>query len=484
MPAEETKETKGAGKGRGRDAGSGGAADLQNAPVARHEGRGMPHSEEAEKGLIGSILIAPEEVLSDGIQQVVPEYFHLPSHRIIYEQLLAMWDKNQQIDIVTATQALRDKSQLDQVGGPARIAELFSFVPTAANAGFYRTILREKYLLRQIIGLCTKFSVRAYDAQDEVHQLVDEFEAGAYAVNSERLSTTQAPLKDLIMRVIEDIEKINANKGQVAGLSTGFKGIDKLLSGLHPAEMIVIAARPSMGKTALAMNIAEHVVLNERKPVAVFSLEMSTSQLIQRLLGSMARIDLSRMRNGFLSHADFDNLVKAAGLLADCPLYIDDTPSIPILELRAKARRLKSSKGIELVVIDYLQLIRSPSKRGLDSRQQEISEVSAGVKALAKELEVPVIVLAQLNRQPDARNAGEPRLSDLRESGSIEQDADVVGLLYRPDYYNKEDSEGADNLGKAELKIDKQRNGPVGKVLLTFLKEYTRFEDRIENSED
>ena len=283
------------------------------------------------------------------------------------------------------------------------------------------------------------------------------------------------------MDAIEAIQDLYDRRGSVTGLATGFAELDKMTNGLHAAEMIVIAARPSMGKTALAMNIAEHVALQLQKPVAIFSLEMSTQQLIQRLLCSRARVNLQRVRDGFLNEGDFRSLTNAASKLADGKIFIDDSAGLSIVELRAKARRLKSQHNIELIVIDYLQLLRSTSRRASENRQIEIAEISSGIKALSKELDIPIIVLAQLNRNPENRTGdskGRPRLSDLRESGSIEQDADLVGLLVREEYYADDEDSKKELEGKAELIIAKQRNGPVGDVTLTFLKEYTRFEDR------
>jgi replicative DNA helicase len=293
------------------------------------------------------------------------------------------------------------------------------------------------------------------------------------------------PTKDLVMDAIEQIEKLYENRGSVTGLATGFVELDRMTSGLHPAEMIVIAARPSMGKTAFAMNIAEYVSMELAKPVVVFSLEMSSQQLVQRILCSRARVDLQKVRDGFLGDRDFPSLTAAASQVAASKMFIDDTPGLTITELRAKARRMKSQHDIQLIVIDYLQLLRSMSRRAQDNRQLEISEISAGIKALAKELELPIIVIAQLNRQPDtrAKEGGRPRLSDLRESGSIEQDADLVGLLVRAEYYAEDEEEKKESEGKAQLIIAKQRNGPTGDVRLTFLKQYTRFESRSRDRE-
>jgi replicative DNA helicase len=288
-------------------------------------------------------------------------------------------------------------------------------------------------------------------------------------------------MKDQVMQAIESIEALYERRGGITGLPTGFAEFDRMTDGLHESEMIVIAARPSMGKTAWAMGVAEHVAIDQKLPVAVFSLEMSSQQLVQRLLCSRARVNLQRVRDGFLAERDFPSITAAASKLAEAKIFIDDSASLSILELRAKARRLKAQHGIRLIVVDYLQLLRSTTRRAQDNRQLEISEISSGLKSLAKELHVPVLVLAQLNRQPEARSGGKPRLSDLRESGSIEQDADLVGLLVRPEIYEEDEDARAEKAGEAELIIAKQRNGPIGEIALTFLKEFTRFEDRARN---
>jgi len=334
--------------------------------------------------------------------------------------------------------------------------------------------------LRRLISACNRLSTQCYDQQGEMAQLLDEAEKEIFAITGEHVKTEIIPTRDLVMEAIEQIEKLYENRGSVTGLPTGFVELDRMTNGLHAAEMIVIAARPAMGKTAFAMNIAEHVSMDIGKAVAVFSLEMSSQQLVQRILCSRAKVDLQRVRNGFLSERDFPNLTAAASQVAAAKMFIDDTPGLTVTELRAKARRLKSQHDIQLIVIDYLQLLRSMSRRAQDNRQLEISEISAGIKALAKELSLPIIVIAQLNRQPDtrAKEGGRPRLSDLRESGSIEQDADVVGLLVRPEYYETDDEAKQERAGEAELIIAKQRNGPTGDVPLTFLKQYTRFETR------
>ena len=427
------------------------------------------------------MLISPREIIAECVEKINEEYFYIPAHQIIYSALVELWNAGQGIDLITFTQVLRDRNTLDAVGGAAAITNLFTYVPTAANVTYYLEIVRDKFILRQIISACTESVRRSFEEQDEVNNLLDEVEKKIFAVGEDRFKGQMPTMREQVMEAIESIEKLYANRGSITGLSTGFSMLDEMTSGLHPAEMIVIAARPSMGKTAFAMNVAEHVAIEGRKPVAIFSLEMSAQQLVQRLLCSRARVNSKKVRDGFLAERDFSTLTSAASKLADAQMFIDDTAGLNILELRAKARRLKSQHDIQLIVVDYLQLLRSTSRRGQDNRQIEISEISAGLKSLAKELSIPVIVLAQLNRNPENRTGdskGRPRLSDLRESGSIEQDADFVGLLVREEYYADTDEERQESEGKADLIIAKQRNGPTGEVPLTFIKEYTRFEDR------
>jgi replicative DNA helicase len=442
--------------------------------------RSLPYSEDAEKGVLCSLLLSPREVSDLCTLRLKPDAFYGPAHKIIYELVIEFSDKSKPIDFITLKQSLKDRGFLEEIGGPEFLNELYTFVPTAANAGYYVDIVREKYLLRRLILACNSLATRCYDDQENVEPLLDDAERQIFEITGDHVKLDVVPTKELVMAAIEQIEKVYENRGSVTGLPTGFTEFDHMTSGLHQAEMIVIAARPSMGKTALAMNIAEHVALVENRPVAVFSLEMSSQQLVQRLLCSRAKVNLQRVRNGFLSERDFPSLTAAASQLAAAKLFIDDSPGLSIAELRAKARRLVASHQVQLLVIDYLQLLRSTSRRAQDNRQIEISEISAGIKSLAKELNIPIIVVAQLNRQPDARakEGGRPRLSDLRESGSIEQDADVVGLLVRSEYYETDEEAKQEKVGEAELIIAKQRNGPTGDVPLTFLKEYTRFENR------
>lgn len=447
--------------------------------------RTLPHSIEAEQGVLGSMLISPREIIGECVEKLGPdglEYFYVPAHQTIYTVLVELWNAGQGIDLITFTQVLRDRNLLETVGGASAVTSLFTFVPTAANVTYYLEIVRDKYILRQLVAAGTETVRRAFEEQDEVHLLVDEVEQKFIGIGDDRFNASaQVPMRDSVMEAVELIEEAYENRGGVTGVPTGFVELDRMTSGLQNGDMIVIAARPSMGKTALAMNIAEHVAVNQKMPVGVFSLEMTRIQLVQRLLCSRARINMQKVRDGFLAERDFPALTAAASSLGECQLIIDDTASLPILELRAKARRMKSQKDVKLIVVDYLQLLRSGSKRGQENRQIEVSEISSGLKALGKELGIPILVLAQLNRQPEARHGGKPRLSDLRESGSIEQDADVVALLTRPEVYEEDLDARAEKAGEAELIIAKQRNGPTGEVYLTFLKEFTRFEDRARN---
>ena len=472
----------GNGAGRGSAARSGEKViPISPTGSAQDVHRTPPHSVEAEQGVLGSMLISPHETIAECVEKINEEYFYVPAHRTIYDVLVDLWNTRQGIDLITFTQVLRDRNLLDSVGGAAFVTNLFTFVPTAANVQYYLEIVRDKYILRQIISAATESVRRAYEEQEDVDSLLDEVEQKIFDVGEDRFKGQMLSMKDHAMQAIETIEKLYERKGSITGIPTGFVEFDRMTSGLHPSEMVVIAARPSMGKTALAMNIAEYVAINEKLAVGVFSLEMSSQQLVQRLLCSRARVNLQRVRDGFLGERDFPSLTAAASKLAEAKMFIDDSASLSILELRAKARRLKAQQDVSLIVVDYLQLLRSTTRRAQDNRQLEISEISAGLKALAKDLKIPVIVVAQLNRQPEQRTGGKPRLSDLRESGSIEQDADLVGLLVRPELYEEDEEARVEKAGEAELIIAKQRNGPVGEIPLTFLKEYTRFETRARN---
>jgi len=469
-------------------------ADLKQARRKKIEAAGPvkldrlpPFSLEAEQGVLGCVFLSPNECLGECIQRFRsgPEVFYDLRHRTLFELLVGMYDRKEAIDLITVQQRLKDKGQLESVGGLAYLGTLADAVPSAANLAYYVDIVREKHILRRMIHACTAVVGRVYEHEGEVDALLDEVERDILHISEERVESATRSIKDLVHKAINTIEDFHARQGMLTGISTGFTDLDRLTSGLHGGEMIVIAARPSMGKTSLAMNIAEHVVIDQRLPVGVFSLEMTAESLVLRTLCSRARVNLRDIREGFLAERDFPKLTGAAGKLANAPLFIDDSPALSILQLRARARRMVQQHGLKLFVIDYLQLLHSTSARA-ENRQQEIADISNGIKALAKELDVPVIVLSQLNRDLEKDKSRKPRLSDLRESGAIEQDADLVALLYKPNSGDDDDGptrEEADAV-PINLLIAKQRNGPTGDVPLTFLKGYTRFESAAKLSPD
>lgn len=407
-----------------------------------------------------------------------PETFYDLRHQAIYQLLSEMYDRKDAIDLITVQQRLKDTNQLEAVGGLAYLSGLQDAVPSAANLVYYIEIVREKHVLRRMLSACTGVVSRVYEHEGEVDSLLDEVERDILRISEDRETTTIRPMKDLVRGAIDMIQEFHQRAGGLTGLATGFADFDKMTSGLHGGEMVVIAARPSMGKTSLVMNIAEHIVINERQPVGVFSLEMTSESLVMRMLCSLARVNGRSIREGFMAEQDFKKLTGAAAKMAKSPLFIDDTPGLSILQLRARARRMWQQNGIKLFIIDYLQLMHSTSRKAQDNRQQEISDISNGVKALAKELNVPVIVLSQLNRELEKDKNRKPRLSDLRESGAIEQDADLVGLLYKPadDEEDLGDTRQPVESHPVNILIAKQRNGPTGDVRLTFFKSFTRFE--------
>lgn len=444
-----------------------------------------PHSTEAEQGVLGCVFLSPHDCLGECVEKFKPGpiVFYDLRHQTIYELLVEMYDRKEAIDVITVQQRLKDKQQLEAVGGIAYLATLPDMVPSAANLSFYVNIVREKYILRKMISTCTDVVARVYEHEGEVDALVDEVETEILRLSEERVEAQSISIKDVVHKAINRLEEYHANQGMLTGLSTGFTDLDKMTTGMHGGEMIVIAARPSMGKTSLAMNIAESVALDQKLPVGVFSLEMSSESLVLRMLCSRARVNLRNIREGFFSERDFPKITSAAGKLAAAPLYIDDTAGLSILQLRAKARRMWQQYGIKLFVIDYLQLLHSTARRA-ENRQQEIADISNGVKALAKELDVPVIVLAQLNREMEKDKNRKPRMSDLRESGAIEQDADLIAMLYKPSVEDEDGPSLEQEAVPVNLLIAKQRNGPTGDVNLTFLKTYTRFENAAKISAD
>jgi replicative DNA helicase len=452
-----------------------------------------PHSIEAEQGVLGCVLLSPDEGLGLCVQKFKSgaDVFYDLRHQTIFATMVEMFDQRLPVDPVTLGQRLKDRNQLDAVGDYAYLASLMDAVPSAANLDYYIEIVREKALLRKMIQTCTSIIARAYEEQGEVARLMDEVERDVLRIGEERVDSSASAIKEMVKRAITKIEEYHQNQGQLTGLGTGFTDLDRMTTGLHGGEMIVIAARPSMGKTSLAMNVAEFVAVDQQLPVGVFSLEMTAEALVLRMLCSRARVNLRSIREGFLAERDFPKLTNAAGKLASAPLFIDDTPGLSILQLRARARRMSQQFGIKLFVIDYLQLLHSTAARADQNRQQEIADISGGVKALAKELNVPVIVLSQLNREVERDKNRKPRLSDLRESGAIEQDADLVGLLYKADTSNPkkpasdDDDEAKEvDAGPVNLYIAKQRNGPTGDVHLTFFRSITRFENAAKVPDD
>jgi replicative DNA helicase len=447
-----------------------------------------PHSTEAEQGVLGCVLLAPNDCLGQCIEKLKagPEVFYDLRHQTIYEALITMYDKRDPIDIITLQQHLKDRGLLDQIGGIPYLNALQDAVPSAANLTYYLDIVEEKSMLRKMIHTCTDVVSRVYGFDGEVDTLLDEVERDILKIAEARAGGGTAFMKTLVHDAIGQVEKYFNRQGELGGLGTGFGDLDRMTDGMHGGEMIIIAARPSMGKTSLAMNIAESVVLNQNLPVGVFSLEMTAESLVLRMLCSNARVNLRNIREGFMSESDFPKLTSSAGKMSSAPLFIDDTPGLSILQLRTRARRMWQQYGIKLFVIDYLQLLHSTSRRAQENRQQEIAEISSGIKALAKELDVPIIVLAQLNRELEKDKSRKPRLSDLRESGSIEQDADLVGLLYKPASDDEDAAPGEETPDgiPVNLLIAKQRNGPTGDVHLTFLKPYTRFESAAKISDE
>jgi replicative DNA helicase len=449
-----------------------------------------PHSNDAEQGVLGCILLSPNECMGECLTKLKSgsEVFYDLRHQTIFDAMADMFDKREAIDIITLQQRLKDSQLLDQVGGVSYITSLQDIVPSSANLDYYLNIVQDKFLLRKMIRVCTDVVARVYECEGEVDSLMDEVERDVLRISEFRVQSQISGIKDLVYRAINTIEDYHQRQGKLTGLPTGFIDLDKLTTGMHPGEMIVIAARPSVGKTSLAMNIAEHVAIDNNIPVGVFSLEMTADSLVLRMLCSRSRVNLRNVRDGFLAERDFPKLTLNAGKLAGAPIFIDDSSGLSILQLRAKARRMFQQYGIKLFVIDYLQLLHSSSRKA-ENRQQEIADISGGIKALAKELNVPVIVLSQLNREVEREKGRAPRLSDLRESGSIEQDADLVGLLYKPSSKSDDDESGGasepEDAIPVNLLIAKQRNGPAQvDVHLTFLKTFTRFESAAKIQDD
>lgn len=429
-----------------------------------------PQSREAEISVLGSMLME-ESALVRALESLKPFYFYEDAHQKIFVAAQSLFEKNQAVDLVTVAEELRKRKQLEEVGGASYLTQLTASVPTAVNVGHYAQIVKEKALLRRLISAATQILHESYEPESEVNTLVDRAEQMIFDISQHQIEGKFIPLKDVIRTSIETIDQLYQRKEHITGLATGFKEFDTKTAGLQPSDLIVVAGRPSMGKSAFVTSICEHAGVELKKPIAFFSLEMSKEQLVQRMLCSHARVDAQKVRTGYLSHQDWPKLTAAAGKLSEAPIFIDDSPTLTALELRAKARRLKGQHNIELVVVDYLQLMQGLGSS--ENRQQEISEISRSLKALARELRIPVIAVSQLSRAVESRTGNRPQLSDLRESGAIEQDADVVVFLFREEYYHPTD----ENRNKAEAIIAKQRNGPTGSIDLVFLKEWTRFDN-------
>ncbi|MBQ1461540.1 MAG: replicative DNA helicase [Selenomonas sp.] len=430
-----------------------------------------PQNIEAEQAVLGAMLIKKEAIIE--VQEILrPDDFYREIHRIVYEAMVRLQNNDEAVDLVTLTEELRKTDMLDKVGGLGFITQLANIVGTAANVSYHAKIVKEKAELRNLINVATEIAGKAYEDSDEVENIMDEAEKKILAVASRQGGGAFESMKNIVMRTFERINILYESKGGLTGISSGFKDLDKLTAGLQKSDLILVAARPSMGKTAFTLNIASYVGLHGGS-VAFFSLEMSKEQLMQRMLCSEGGIDASRLRTGQLDEVEWNKLVGVADKMSRAPIYIDDTAGITVMELRSKARRLKAEHGLDLIIIDYLQLMQGRASKNSDNRQQEISEISRSLKALARELDVPVIALSQLSRSVESRQIKKPMLSDLRESGSLEQDADIVMFLYREDYYDKD----TENKNITEIIVAKHRNGPVDSVQLFFQKEYTKFRD-------
>ncbi len=427
-----------------------------------------PHSLEAEQSVLGAMLL-DKDAIAKAIDILVVDDFYREAHRIIFDAVVTLYNRAEPVDLIMVTELLRQKNALESVGGASYISSLANMVPTAANAEYYASIVKDKSIYRALVNAGNQISSMGFESGQDVEQTMDRAQQLIFNISQKGRIKTIDDMNTVLMRTFDRIERLYETKGAVTGVPTGFTEMDRMLSGLQPSELIIIAARPSMGKTALALNIATHVALNDKKPVLIFSLEMSQDLLAQRMLCAQASVNAQELRRGNLTDSDWPKLSQAIGRLSEAPIFIDDTPTISALEIRSRARKLKIEKGLGLIVIDYLQLIQGKGRT--ESRQQEIAEITRSLKSLARELEVPVLSLAQLSRAVEATADKKPMLSHLKESGEIEQSADVVAFIYRDEYYNVD----TENKNIAEIIIAKQRNGPTGSFQLYWQKEYTRF---------
>jgi replicative DNA helicase len=457
-------------------------AELQQGATAVDDvTRALPHALGPEKSLLSSMLQDPQDYIGIAIEEkLTQEHFYLPSHSTLFGFLIEMFEAGNEVELVSLVQRLLDRGLLDRVGGPSALTDLYTYAPSPGHFRHHLQHVKDKFVLRSIIQNSNEAIAQAYDAPDEVAALLDSVEAKVLAIR-EGSETNKAPtIKQSVNEVIEQFQALLAGEKGAQGISTGFEELDRKSNGLKPGEMFVVAARPSMGKTSFMMNIVEHVCIDQGKPSMVFSCEMSAFQIVQRVVFSRAKFATSQLSRGYTpTKGDLQRIQRAAVETSAAKLFIDDTAGISINELRAKARRKKRDEDIQFIAIDYLQLMKSRTKQAESSREREIAEISSGIKGLAKELKIPIVILAQLNRGPESRagkSLGVPRMSDLRESGSIEQDADMVGLLYRTAYYAENEEEREAEAGKAELVLAKNRNGETGSIPLTFVADLMRFE--------
>ncbi|MGA1868737.1 MAG: replicative DNA helicase [bacterium] len=432
--------------------------------------KSLPHNIEAEKAVLGAILL-DSDALPKILDQIEPEDFYRNSHCIIYKVILEFYESGTPIDLIKLKDYLKAHDLLESVGGISYLTDLFDATPTSANIFSHAAIVREKAIARRLINVGHHIVTQGYEESKGSELLLDNAERMIFDLAEKKSQSNIFAVKDIIDNSFEVIEKLYHNKSELTGIGTGFKDFDRLTSGLHKSDLIIIAARPSMGKTSFCINMALHMAIKEHLSVLFFSLEMSKEQLVMRMLSALSGVNAHHLRTGFITNKDWDKLVKAGSKISEASIYIDDTSSLSSLDLRAKARRLKRDKGLDVIMVDYLQLMEGHGRS--ENRQQEISTISRSLKGLAKELDVPLIALSQLSRAVESRTERRPMLSDLRESGAIEQDADLVAFIYRPEVYSKK----LEDEGIAELIIGKQRNGPVDTVKMVFLKEYTRFEN-------
>lgn len=429
-----------------------------------------PQNLEAEQSVLGSVLLDKEGIIRVS-DILLPEDFYDDRHAEVFEAMLELFEKRSPIDVVTLTDHLEKKKKLTEIGGASYITTLANSVPTAAHAANYADIIHEKAVLRRLLTAANKITNLGYEEERKLDDILDEAEKELFGVSQKMMRQYFLPLKSILTETFDRIDELHKHKGQLRGVSTGFRDLDNKLAGMQASDLIILAARPSIGKTSLALNIAQHVATKEKAPVGIFSLEQSKEQLVDRMLCSEAGVDSWKMRTGNLNDDDFPKIGYAMGTLSEAPLYIDDSPMLNVMEIRTKARRLQAEHGLGLIIVDYLQLMQGRSSARDPNRVQEVSEISRGLKALARELKVPVLALSQLSRTVEHRPDKRPLLADLRESGSIEQDADVVMFIYREDYYNPD----TDRKNIAEILIRKHRNGPTGSIELYFMPEQTRF---------